>query len=629
MAYKQQCQQVNSMLLESKSVYYNSKINEASGNQKELFTILNKVLTVNKEPQLPSHTSLAELTDKFADFLMSKILDIREQLKKSLRTPSLPTDQNDSQWNTKVCLSNFEPASIEEISKLIRDSPNKSCSLDPIPTWLTKKCIDVLAPLIMEIVDLSLSTGKMPDDYKNAVLIPLLKKISLDQEIFNNFRPISNLVYISKLIEKVIASRLHSHMTDNNLYEELQSSYRKFHSTETALTCVHDDILRAIDENKSVLLIMLDLSAAFDTVDHDVLLERLKSGLGICGTALNWFKSYLSSRSQSVLINGTQLKPTSLVCGIPQGSVLGPILFTIYMLPLGDIIKRHGMQFHMYADDCQLYTTFEASDINQTALNMEILIDDIRGWYSENMLKLNDSKTEMMVISSKFRPSVHLDHIKIGESSISPSETVRNLGVIMDSNYTMVSHINHKVQESFLKIRELSYYRRYLTDESSKTAVHAYVTSRLDYFNSLLYGLPKELSKKLQSVMNTAARLFTRTRKFDHITPVLHDLHWLPIESRSKFKILLLVYKCLYGLAPSYLSKRLSLKPNRGLRSDDKLVLNVPTTKLKTKTYGDRCFSIAGPNLWNQLPSHIRLSKSIDVFKRSLKTHLFKDAFNL
>ena len=192
-----------------------------------------------------------------------------------------------------------------------------------------KRLIDVLAPLIMVIVNLSLSTGKMPDDYKNAVLIPLLNKIALDQDIFNNFRPISNLVYISKLIEKVVASRLHSHMTNNNLHEELQSSYRKFHSTETALTCLHDDILRSIDDNKSVILIMLDLSAAFDTVDHDVRLEKLKFGLGICGTALNWFKSYLSGRSQSVLINGTQSKPTSLVCGVPQGSVLGPILFTI------------------------------------------------------------------------------------------------------------------------------------------------------------------------------------------------------------------------------------------------------------------------------------------------------------
>ena len=160
---------------------------------------------------------------------MSKILDIREQLKKSLQTPSLPTDQKYSPWNTKVCLSNFEPESIEEISKLIRDSPNKSCSLDPIPTWFTKKCIDVLALLIMEIV--------------------------------------------SKLIEKVIASQLHSHMTNNNLYEELQSSHRKFHSTEAALIGVHDDILRAIYDNKSVLFIMLDLSAAFDSVDHGVLLE--------------------------------------------------------------------------------------------------------------------------------------------------------------------------------------------------------------------------------------------------------------------------------------------------------------------------------------------------------------------
>ena len=133
---------------------------------------------------------------------MSNNLDIREQLKKSLRTPPLPTDKNDSQWNTKVRLSNFEPAAIEEISKLIRDSPNKSCSLDPIPTWLTKKCIDVLAPLILEIVNLSLSTVKILNDYKNAVHIPLLKKISLDQEFVNNFRAISNVVYISKLIRK-------------------------------------------------------------------------------------------------------------------------------------------------------------------------------------------------------------------------------------------------------------------------------------------------------------------------------------------------------------------------------------------------------------------------------------------
>ena len=150
--------------------------------------------------------------------------------------------------------------------------------------------------------------------------------------------------------------------------------------------------------------------------------------------------------------------------------------------------------------------------------------------------------------------------------------------------------------------------------------------SHLDLIIAIVCTMVCLKNCKLQSVMNTAARLVTRTRKFDHITPVLQDLHWLHIESRFKFKILLLVYKCLYGLVPSYLSQRLSLKPNRGLRSDDKNVLN---TTLKTKKYGDHWFSIAGPNLWKQLPSHIRLSKSIGVFERSLKTYLLKDVFNL
>ena len=179
----------------------------------------------------------------------------------------------------------------------------------------------------------------------------------------------------------------------------------------------------------------------------------------------------------------------------------------------------------------------------------------------------------------------------------------------------------------WLKLRELSYFRRYLTDESTKTAVHAYITSRLDYCNSLLFGLPQELTMKMQSVMNAAARLVTKTRKFDHITPVLRDLHWLPVSYRCQFKILLIVFKCIHKLAPTYLCKRLTLKPKRGLRSDNKLVLDIPLTKLKLKTYGDRSFSIAGPTLWNKLPSDIRLSESVDIFKQKLKTHFFKQAF--
>ena len=195
---------------------------------------------------------------------------------------------------------------------------------------------------------------------------------------------------------------------------------------------------------------------------------------------------------------------------------------------------------------------------------MESLISDIRVWYSRNMLKLNDSKTEMLVIRSKFRQNFHFRDISIGESIISPSPTIRNLG-IMGPTYTMSSHVSHLVQVAFLKLRELSYFRRYLTDESAKTAVHAYITYRLDYSKSLLFGLPQELTMKMQSVMNAAARLVTKTRKFDHITPVLCDLHWLPVSYRCQFKILLLVYKCIHKLAPTYLCKRLTLKLKKGV----------------------------------------------------------------
>ena len=205
--------------------------------------------------------------------------------------------------------------------------------------------------------------------------------------------------------------------------------------------------------------------------------------------------------------------------------------------------------------------------------------------------------------------------------------TIRNLDVIMDPTYTMSSHVSHLVQVAFLKLRELSYSRRYLTDESTETAVHAYITSRLDYCNSLLFGLPQEPSMKMQSVMNAAARLVTKARKFDHITPVLRDLDWLPVSYRCQFKILLIVYRYIHKLTPTYLCKRLILKPKRGLRSDNKLVLYIPLTKLKLKTYGDRPFSIAGPTLWNKLPSDIMLSESVDIFKQKLKTHFFKHVF--
>ena len=241
-----------------------------------------------------------------------------------------------------------------------------------------------------------------------------------------------------------------------------------------------------------------------------------------------------------------------------------------------------------------------------TVAKIELLVTDIRAWYAANMLKCNDPKTEMMIISSKHSPINDFIPLKVGDHFISAAPKLRNLGVIMDKHLLMSQHISRTVSTAFLKIREISYYRKFLTSSATKTLIHAYVTSRLDYCNGLLYGLPKESINRLQSVLNTAARLVTLTRKYDSITPVLKELHWLPVQFRIRYKVLLQVFKSLNGMAPKYLSDKLNKRPNNGLRSDNKNLLIIPKSHLKL--YGDRAFSVAGPKLWNELPYDLRLS---------------------
>ena len=197
---------------------------------------------------------------------------------------------------------NFIPATLAEIYKLISASESKQCPLDSIPTFLLKLCFNELGPIITNLVNLSLSEGIFPSSFKQALVQPLLKKPSLSTDDLNNFRPISNLIFISKILEKVVASRIQSHLSSNSLSSSFQSAYRIFHSTETTLLKIHNDLILAMDRGEVTSLILLDLSAAFDTVDHSILLTRLQNWFGLDGLSLDWFSSYLSLRlSQSMI----------------------------------------------------------------------------------------------------------------------------------------------------------------------------------------------------------------------------------------------------------------------------------------------------------------------------------------
>ena len=254
---------------------------------------------------------------------------------------------------------------------------------------------------------------------------------------------------------------------------------------------------------------------------------------------------------------------------------------------------------------------------------------EIRQWMVLNFVKLNDDKTEYLVISSPhMQNKIVPQNLQVGCVSVPPSENARNLGVFFDQCMKMDKHISKVCQATYYQLRNISAIRSLLTRSAAESLIHSLVTSRIDFCNSLLVGLPSAMLNRLQGVQNAAARLLTGTKKYDHITPILTELHWLPIKYRIEFKILLLTFKAVHGLAPGYVTSLIEQRRLRpGLRSSGTgITLHVPITHLRG--YGDRAFSSIAPRLWNSLPSSLREIDSIDLFKSSLKTHLFQQMCN-
>ena len=295
--YIQQCGIVNQLLRSSKEAYYSKFIEENSTDSRKLFKSVNMLLNRNLDACYPTTKSDTDLACAFADFFMQKIDRIRSEVAVGRSSIELTTISEAVQcFSCETKLQSFKSLTNNKVFKLIKSGTIKSCSLDPLPASIMAKPCHALLPMLTRIINLSLTTGEMPEDLKCAMLRPLLKKPTADHKVFANVRPVSNLKYISKLIEKAVALQLNDHLARNDLHVPFQSAYRSCHSTESALMRVHNDIMISLDNGKSVILVLLDLSAAFDTVNHDLLLSRLEKHFGITGTVLNRFKSYLCSR---------------------------------------------------------------------------------------------------------------------------------------------------------------------------------------------------------------------------------------------------------------------------------------------------------------------------------------------
>ena len=629
---------VSNLSIIKRQKYLRNRIDNASNDSKELFKISHDLLGNSSNYVLPDifNGDFEKISNGINDYFTNKIVTIRDEM---CNIPTLGNfdfnidNELDSEHivegkplpfvtDSGSLLMNFTPTTASEIRSILKESGVKTGMLDPLPATLLRGSLDIIIPTLVDIVNCSLSSGDM-DGLKDAVVRPLLKKSGLDPDDLKNYRPVTNLSFLSKLVERVVLTRLNAHLEANNLNIPNQSGYKKGHSCETLLLRITNDILIGIDKKNATVVLLLDLSAAFDTVDHQKLINILHNEIGIRGTCLKWFRSFIVGRSQRVKAGSSLSEDVELEFGVPQGSVLGPVLFNIYMRSLYRLVMSHGFNIHGYADDNQIYCTFNI-DVQYNIMRVKIpkIFSIISTWMRSHFLKLNPSKSEIII----FHPASTSPYICVSRVYFTPDlnlttqSTVHLLGMTLDSCLTYDNHVTSLMKSTYNHIRNVASVRKLLSIPHIKSLVNAIIMSKLDYCNSLLYGTSSYNLTRLQLLQNSAAKVIYGRRKRDRVSDILEELHWLRVDARIHFKILCIVYRCINGpSAPPYLTELIILK-----HPIPKL-LAVPRT---STSHGDKAFSVSGPKLWNALPSTIRLCTSLQIFKNSLKTYFFKNFQN-
>ena len=607
-------------LVNSKIKTFYTNVMSETDNPSVLFKTVSKLWNKKNPKALPDHTSTKVLANKFNHQFIDKIERIRSNFTPAL--PDIPEEHCDSTSDLTSTLHSFEPATLDELKEIITEMKFKTSFDDPLPSALYKPLTEVLLPYILELVNLSLSTGDI-SGLKESTITPVLKKTGLDPNVLNNYRPITNLQFLSKLIEKVVHRRLTHHMTLNNLHCSTQFGYKKYHSTETLLLQIVDETLVGFDKRNGTVLILLDMSAAFDTVDLNKLMSILENKIGLKDTALSWFRSFLFGRHQKVKVDGVTSELLAVLYGVPQGSVLGPVLTNIYVSTLSEVAEKMGTKSSSYADDTnariQLSLGFQYGNISVT---IPRLMKQISSWMNSYFLKLNPNKTEIIFLCPPQLNDVpQLHGVFIDNQCIRFSNRVKFLSVHFDQNLNFEHHISEISSICHYHLNNIAKIKRYLSQSDTLKLMHAFITSKLDYCNCIFYGLNNYTSSKLQSIQNRAARIVLGLSPYATLTDsMLNDLHWLKLNQRIVFKILLLTHKFFMNIAPAYFSDILFI-----IDCEERL-LNVIYLHSK---HGKRSFSFCAPRYWNCLPRDIRLLNDTTKFKTCIKTVLFRNQNNI
>ncbi|KAJ8711529.1 hypothetical protein PYW07_014674 [Mythimna separata] len=514
----------------------------------------------------------------------------------------------------------FSEFSACDVKKSILSITSNAVGSDCISRKMLLPVLDIILPVICHILNFSASNGVFPCSWKDAQIIPLPKKSNPSS--FSEYRPISVLPFLSKVLERLIYNQLSSFLYKHNLLNPFQSGFRPGHSTTTALLNITDDIRSAMETSNLTVLALLDFSNAFNTVDYDVLLGILRS-LNISPSVIDWFRSYLLGRRQRICIGETLSSWCSTSAGVPQGGVLSPLLFAVF---INSISNELVSSYHLYADDLQIYSRAPLGNLSEAIITINRDLARICEWSKKYGLTVNPTKTQVIVVGSSRMVSridwTTLPQISFDNSIIPFSDKVKNLGIFIDKNFSWTAQLQEVSRKLYASAASLRRLRNFLPTATKIALAQSLLLPILDYADASYLDLTQEQLDKLERLQNFCIRFIFGLRKYDRVSDFRVKLKWLPIRLRRNAHILSLLYNVLFSpFTPLYLKKRFEFLCNshsKLLRSSENLRLKMP---IHTTTFFDKSFTVQAARLWNDLPVTIKRAQSLPVFKKLVRDH--------
>ena len=598
-----------------KSSYLTKKLTEAKNNPKEYWKIINSVIGMETNTE---HIEPDMITQDRADNYNHYFANVGQEILKELNLNISPTELKGCEGFA------FQYETIESVCKLIDDlKPDVATGRDGISSKIIKDSKIIIAPVLTKIINLGYSTHTFPNSMKEAAIRPIYKKE--DSNIISNYRPISILPCLSKIFERSASNQLIRYLENQNLLSPCQHAYRKMHGTKTCLFQVINYVQELLDNKELVAIVSLDLSKAFDAINHEMLLDKLAK-LGLSESALYWIKSYLSERKQCTKFSTLTSKDEKVTSGVPQGSILGPLLFICFSNDLYEAIEDKCKAFS-YADDSQLI--LQSKNQKELKRKIEEIIKLSHNWYTRNCMKANQGKTEILIINTKNINTKCLK-IKVIEKGkvkmLTPSKSIKILGVIIDENLNWKKQISYVKKHATNTIRKLHRINHLLPVDVRIQLYNSLVVPHFDYCDIIWAGCGVESARKLQVSQNFAVRSLTGAKKRESASESFEKLKFLNLKQRRLIHEVVFAHKSLLHHHPNDICDMYTRQcPTSNTRSSTTATLNLPphnTHKYETSPFYRTITS------WNNIPPHITTNTTTKAFKNEYQRYMIKTTFN-